>query len=89
MEFGRERKTFASTEGARIEQEIVESGAGIEAMAFNEHEVQRRSYPQSAGGQHVTGGFEAVRDLHLPATRSASPRRRSRCSMRRSARPGR
>jgi TldD protein len=65
MEFARERKTFASTEGARIEQEIVDSGAGIEAMAFNESEVQRRSYPQSAGGQRVTGGFEAVRELHL------------------------
>jgi len=65
MEFGRERKTFASTEGARIEQEIVDSGAGIEAMAFNDSEVQRRSYPQSASGQHVTAGFEAVRDLHL------------------------
>jgi len=65
MEFGRERKTFASTEGARIEQEIVDSGAGIEAMAYNDNEVQRRSYPQSAGGQHVTGGFEAVRELHL------------------------
>ena len=65
MEFGRERKTFASTEGARIEQEIVDSGAGIEAMAFNDSEVQRRSYPQSAGGQHVTGGYEAVRDLGL------------------------
>ena len=65
MEFGRERKTFASTEGARIEQEIVDSGAGIEAMAYNDNEVQRRSYPQSAGGQHVTGGFEAVSELHL------------------------
>jgi TldD protein len=65
MEFGREHKTFASTEGARIEQEIVDSGAGIEAMAFDEDEVQRRSYPQSAGGQHVTGGFEAVRGLQL------------------------
>ena len=65
MEFGRERKTFASTEGARIEQEIVNSGAGIEALAFNDSEVQRRSYPQSAGGQHVSGGFEAVRELRL------------------------
>ncbi len=65
MEFARERKTFASTEGARIEQEIVDSGAGIEAMAFDDDEVQRRSYPQSAGGQRVTGGFEAVRDLRL------------------------
>jgi TldD protein len=65
MEFAREQKTFASTEGARIEQEIVDSGAGIEAMAFDDDEVQRRSYPQSAGGQRVTGGFEAVRDLRL------------------------
>jgi TldD protein len=65
MQFGRERKTFASTEGARIEQELLTSGAGIEATAVNESEVQRRSYPQSAGGQNVSGGFEAVRDLHL------------------------
>jgi len=65
MEAAHERKTFASTEGARIEQELVEVGAGIEAMAVNEGEVQRRSYPQSAGGQHVTGGFEAIRDLRL------------------------
>jgi len=65
MEAGRERKTFASSEGARIEQDTVEVGAGIEALAVNESEVQRRSYPQSAGGQHVTGGFEAVRQLGL------------------------
>jgi len=65
MEFGRERKTFASTEGARTEQELLTSGAGIEATAVSESEVQRRSYPQSASGQHVSGGFEAVRDLHL------------------------
>jgi TldD protein len=65
MEFSRERKTFASTEGARIEQELLTSGAGIEATAVNESDVQRRSYPQSASGQHVSGGFEAVLDLHL------------------------
>jgi TldD protein len=65
MEAGRERKTFASTEGAHIEQELVEVGAGIEATAVNDSEVQRRSYPQSAGGQHVTGGFEAIRELRL------------------------
>ena len=65
MEAGRERKTFASTEGASIEQELVEVGAGIEALAVSESEVQRRTYPQSAGGQHVTGGFEAIRDLRL------------------------
>jgi TldD protein len=65
MEAGRERKTFASSEGARIEQELLNVGAGIEAMATNDSEVQRRSYPQSAGGQHVSGGFEAIRDLDL------------------------
>ena len=67
MEASRERKTFASTEGARIEQELMNVGAGIEAMATNDSEVQRRSYPQSAGGQHVSGGFEAIRDLDLAA----------------------
>ncbi len=66
MEWSRERKTFASTEGAHVEQEIVESGAGIEATAVNEHEMQVRSYPQ-AGGQVVTAGFEVVRDLDLAA----------------------
>jgi TldD protein len=67
MEAGRERKTFASTEGARIEQELLNVGAGIEAMAVDENEVQRRSYPQSASGQHVSGGFEAIRDMQLAA----------------------
>jgi TldD protein len=67
MEASRERKTFASTEGARIEQELMNVGAGIEALATNDSEVQRRSYPQSAGGQHVSGGFEAIRDLDLAA----------------------
>jgi TldD protein len=65
MMAGRERKTFASTQGARIEQEIVEAGAGIEATAVNETEMQQRSYPNSFGGQTVTGGFEAVRALAL------------------------
>jgi TldD protein len=67
MEAGRERKTFASTEGARIEQELLNVGAGIEAMAVDENEVQRRSYPQSASGQHVSGGFEAIREMQLAA----------------------
>ena len=66
IEGGRERKTFASSEGARIEQELTEAGAGIEATAVNDSESQVRSWPNSAGGQHVTGGFEAVRAMDLP-----------------------
>jgi TldD protein len=66
VEAGRERKTFASSEGARIEQELSEAGAGIEATAVNDNESQVRSWPNSSGGQHVTGGFEAVRAMDLP-----------------------
>jgi len=62
---GRERKTFASSAGAWIEQEIVEAGGGIEATAVNDSEMQQRSYPNSFGGQVVAGGFEAVRALAL------------------------
>ena len=65
MNAGRERKTFASLAGAWIEQEIVEAGGGIEATAVNDSEMQQRSYPNSFGGQSVTGGFEAVRALAL------------------------
>jgi TldD protein len=65
IEGARERKTFASTDGARVEQELVEAGAGIEATAVNDSESHVRSFPNSAGGQHVTGGFEAVRAMDL------------------------
>ena len=66
IEGARERKTFASSEGARIEQELTEAGGGIEATAVNDSESQVRSWPNSAGGQHVSGGFEAVRAMDLP-----------------------
>lgn len=66
MECAHERKTFASTEGARVEQELMEAGAGIEVSAVAEGDMQQRSYPNSSGGQHVTGGFEAIRAMDLP-----------------------
>ena len=66
IEAAREHKTFASSAGARIEQQLAECGAGIEATAVNASETQVRSYPNSSGGQHVTGGFEAVRAMRLP-----------------------
>jgi TldD protein len=65
IEGARERKTFASSDGARIEQELTEAGAGIEATAVNENESQVRSWPNSAGGQRVSAGFEAVRAMDL------------------------
>ncbi|HWQ28059.1 MAG TPA: TldD/PmbA family protein [Dehalococcoidia bacterium] len=62
----RERKWFASTEGSFIEQELVETGCGIEATAVDEGEVQRRSYPNSVGRHQGTEGWEFVERYDLP-----------------------
>jgi len=61
----RERKYFVSTTGSEIEQEIVWTGAGIEATAIDGPELQNRSYPNSFRGQNQTRGFELVRELEL------------------------
>ncbi len=58
-------KTFASTEGSYIEQEIVECGAGISATAIEGGEVQVRSYPNSFRGNFATMGFEWIERLRL------------------------
>ncbi|MCG2769307.1 MAG: TldD/PmbA family protein [Anaerolineae bacterium] len=65
LEFIREHKIFASTEGSYIEQEIIESGAGLEATAVGEGEVQKRSYPNSFGRHQGTAGYEFVQALDL------------------------
>ncbi len=59
LAFVRENKSFASTEGAMIDQEIVESGCEIQALATNDAgEVQQRTYPW--GRHQQTRGFEFV-----------------------------
>jgi len=63
----REKQVFANTEGSFIEQEIIECGAGIQAIAIRDGEMQKRSYPNSFRGQFHTAGFEVVREFDLPA----------------------
>ncbi len=41
------KKLFASTEGAELEQEAYETGAGMEGSAVNDDELQKRSYPNA------------------------------------------
>jgi TldD protein len=65
MEFIRENKIFASTEGALTEQTLYESGAGIEATATSADDVQNRSYPNSFGRHQGAGGYEYVAALQL------------------------
>ena len=69
----REDKIFASSEGAYIEQELYETGCGIEATAVDEGEVQNRSYPNSVGRHQGTEGWEFVEryDLEGNAARVA------------------
>jgi TldD protein len=56
----REQKTFASSEGAFVEQDLYETGATVEATAVGEDEVQNRSYPNSVGRHQATEGWEFV-----------------------------
>lgn len=65
FECQRIRKTFASTEGSYVEQTLVETGAGIEALAVGDDDAQRRSYPNSFGRQHSTAGYEYFQSLDL------------------------
>src|SRR5438552_58828 len=65
MEFIKQTKVFASTEGAYTEQELFESGAGIEATATSPDEVQNRSYPNSFGRHQGAGGYEYITAMQL------------------------
>jgi len=63
----RERKAFASTEGAACTQETMACGAGIAAYAAGEGELQVRSYPLAHGGYFAARGWEHVLALDLAA----------------------
>ncbi len=65
MDFWKEKKVFASSEGSFIEQNKVESGGGIEAMAVGEGDMQIRSFPNSMGGNVAQAGYEFVLKLGL------------------------
>ncbi len=58
-------KEFASTEGARIEQEIIQIGGGISVNVSDGEDVQTRSHPNSFGGDFQSAGFEYFEDLDL------------------------
>jgi TldD protein len=61
----RTRTAFASTEGARCEQTLIECGGGVEALAVHGDEAQLRSYPSAHGGSVAAAGWEHVLGLDL------------------------
>ncbi|MGH2697670.1 MAG: TldD/PmbA family protein [Actinomycetota bacterium] len=65
MDFYRQRSWFLSSEGTDLDQTVVHVGAGIEATAVGENEVQQRSYPGSFRGHFEAGGYEIVERMEL------------------------
>jgi len=63
--FRRRHQIFLSTLGSVIEQTRVVTGAGIAAHSFAANEIQKRSYPNSFGGQYQLKGYELVEELDL------------------------
>ena len=60
-----ERRLFVSSDGAEIDQEVVECGAGIDAMAVGDGLFEVRSYPSQHGGASAQAGWEYVEGLGL------------------------
>ncbi len=65
MQFRRIEQLFASSIGSLIYQTKVQSGCGIVATSFADNEIQKRSYPNSFGGQHTLQGYELIESLDL------------------------
>src|SRR5713226_7919538 len=65
MQFRKIDTWFASSIGSRIHQRKVISGGGIAATSFQGSEIQKRSYPDSFGGQYALQGYELVESLDL------------------------
>ncbi len=65
MDFWKEWQIFVNSEGSVIEQEIIQSGAGLTATAVSDSDVQTRSFPSPFGGQFKSAGYELIPSLKL------------------------
>ncbi len=65
LNFRRDEQWFFSSEGANIHQTKVTTGAGYVAYSFAGSEIQKRSYPNSFGGQWQNKGYELIDELKL------------------------
>ena len=65
MSFERRRQFFASSLGSLIDQTRYLSGAGYSALSYQNGEIQKRSYPNSFGGQYQLKGYELIEECRL------------------------
>jgi TldD protein len=56
---------FYSSDGADIHQKRFVTGAGFDVYSFAGTEIQKRSYPNSFGGQYQNKGYELIEELDL------------------------
>jgi TldD protein len=60
-----EQKFLQTSDGIEIEQDLVECGGGIDAIAVGDGIYQIRSYPSAHGGSSAQAGWEFVEELAL------------------------
>jgi len=65
MIFTRRRQVFASSAGSVIDQTRTITGAGFSAFSYQGDEIQKRSYPNSFGGQYQLKGYELIDELQM------------------------
>jgi TldD protein len=65
LHFGRYEQWFYSSQGSEIHQTRYITGAGFTTFSFQGAEIQKRSYPNSFGGQYQNKGYELVDELKL------------------------
>jgi TldD protein len=65
MNFRRYEQWFFSSEGSQIHQTRTVTGAGFAVYSFEGSEIQKRSYPNSFGGQWMNRGYELIDELKL------------------------
>ena len=65
MLFRKIDQLFVSSTGSVIHQVKMQSGAGVVATSFANSEIQKRSYPNSFGGQHALQGYELIESFDL------------------------
>ncbi len=65
LHFRRYDQWFYSSEGSDIHQTRTTTGAGFAAYSFQGSEIQKRSYPNSFGGQYQNQGYELIEQLKL------------------------
>jgi TldD protein len=67
LHLGRYEQWYHSSEGSDIHQTRYVTGAGFVALSFEGTEIQKRSYPNSFGGQYQCKGYELIDELNLLA----------------------